>query len=427
MTDTEPIRVLLVTGQDPVSTWLISVLRAEPSVQLVDVAHTLEQAALLIGQRPIDVVLVDSVVPDAQQLDRLQAIAAQPGSPATLIMVANGEMQFVQQAMLAGARGFLLKPFTLEQLVESVRQAHAIITQQRQAVGLVTFPVATQRTESAEIVALFSPKGGVGRTALATNLAIALHQESHKRVILIDGDLQFGDIDVAVNVIARKSIADLLPYADELEASLIDSALIDHASGVQLLLAPPMFNPTLEEAEGHVAHVVKSLATFYSGYLVVDAPAGLGEATLGLLDAARFVLLVTTASLATLRATKRFLRLARTMDYSHHKLKLVVSGYSKDDLPLADIERHLDWPVTMVVPGDPVAMKLALNQGQPIIMRDRGHPISKAIVQLARYLDTGSTGSAAQSSDMNRPSSVTDKGSEKALPMNLKPDRALGR
>ena len=395
MTDSQMIHVLLVSGPEQVSDWLLTTLRAEAGMVLAGTSTSLERAAALIGQRRVDVVLLDTSAPDAKQLDRLQALAAGPLSPAIIVMVAPDEMSFLQQAMFAGARGFLLKPIQPEQMIETIRQAYGVLVQQRQALSATAAPAP--RDELAEILVVYSPKGGVGRTSLATSLAVALHQESRKRVTLVDGDLQFGDVDIAVNVMARKSSADLLGYVNDLEPGLLESAMIDHSSGIRLLLAPPHFDPALDVGEGRLAHLVKTMAAAQGGgYVVVDAPAGLGEATLTLLDVARRVLLVTAASVASLRATKRFLELAAKMEYPDDKIVLVLSGYRKDaDVPIDEIERHLSWPVAASVPYDALAMALAFNQGQPIIVRDRNHAVSKAIVKLARHLGTTTTASAS--------------------------------
>lgn len=423
MTETQLINVLLVTGRDPVSDWLIATLRTEAGVVLAGAVPTLERAWAMIGQRKLDVILLDSAVPDAKQIDRLQAITALPLSPAIILIVTPSEMPFVQQALFAGARGFLLKPFTHQQLTDSLRQTYAILAQQRQAMALT--PTITHRDESAEIIALFSPKGGVGRTSIAANLAIALHQETRKHVTLVDGDLRFGDVDIAVNLIARKSVADLLAYINELEAPLIENVLTDHASGIRVLLAPPYFDPALESDEGRLAHVIKSLASVQDGYVIVDAPADLGESTLTLLDVAQRVLLVTTASVASLRATKRFLELTHKMNYPDNKIMLVVSNYRKDDIALEDIERHLSQAVSASVPSDPSVMALALNQGQPVVMRDRNHPISKAILKLARQLGTGPGTTSPQTAGESTTDTSDQRNAGFSL-MRLRPGTASG-
>jgi len=404
MSEHQLINVLVAVTREPVSEWVISTLRAEAGVVLVGAVPSLERALPIVSQRKIDILLLDSAVPDARQIERIQAIAALPIAPAIVLVVSAAEMPFVQQALFAGARGFLLKPFTQDQLMTSLRQTYDLLSQQRLLLSAAQPSVVED--QSAEVCVLFSPKGGIGRTSLATSLAVALHQETEQAVTLIDGDLQFGDVDVALNVMARKSIADLLPYVNELDRQIIDSTLIPHASGVRLLLAPPHFDPAISGDEGRLAHMVKSVAATRQGFVVVDAPAGLSEATLSLLDVAQRVLLVTAVSVASLRATKRFLELATKMNFSKDKLVLVLIGYRKDDIPLEQIERHLNWPVAAVIPSDPVAMAQALNQGQPIVMRDRNHPISKAIIKLARYLGTEPASGSPQTSAPNSPAPV---------------------
>jgi pilus assembly protein CpaE len=244
-------------------------------------------------------------------------------------------------------------------------------------------------------------------------------------VTLVDGDLRFGDVDIAVNLMARKSVADLLAYVNELEAPLIESVLTEHSSGIRVLLAPPYFDPALEVDEGRLAHVIKSLASIQAGYVIVDAPADLGESTLNLLDIAQRVLLVTTGSVASLRATKRFLELTRKMDYPDHKIMLVVSNYRKEDIALEDVERHLNWAVSAAVPSDSAVMALALNQGQPIVSRDRNHPISKSILKLARQLDAGPVAASPQPSSGETAGSSSSARSSGFLPMRLKPGAAV--
>jgi pilus assembly protein CpaE len=418
------IHVLLVSGHNSVADWLLSALRSEAGVVLVSWMPTLERASEVIAQRQVDVLLLDTAVPDAKQLERLQAMAAGPASPALILMVDPAEMAFVQQALFAGARGFLLKPFTEKQLIDSLRQTFAMVVQQRQASGLA-HPSAETRARATEILAVYSPKGGNGCTALAASLAVALHQETRKRVTLVDGDLQFGDVDIAMNAIAHTSVADLLSYVNELEPSLVESVLVEHPTGVRLLLAPQYFDPAMEVSEGRLPHVIKTLASAQEGYVVIDTPAGLGELALGLLDVAQRVLLVTTSSLASLRATKRFMELAAKMNYPPDKIALVLNDYRRD-VPIETIERHLNCPVMAMVPSDPLAIALSLSQGQPIVARDHNHAVSKAIVKLARQLAGGVSEDAARSDVSQVALSADRRAGAQLTRFTLTPKQVLG-
>ncbi len=422
--ESQLIHVLLVSSHNSVADWLLSVLRAEAGVVLVSWMPTLERASEVVAQRQVDVLLLDTAVPDARQLERLQAMAAGPTSPALILMVDPAEMAFVQQALFAGARGFLLKPFTEKQLIDSLRQTFAMVVQQRQASGL-THPSPETRARATEILAVYSPKGGTGCTALATSLAVALYQETRKRVTLVDGDLQFGDVDIAMNAIAHTSVADLLGYVDELEPSLVESVLVEHPSGVRLLLAPQYFDPAMEVSEGRLPHVIKTLASAQEGYVVIDAPAGLGELALGLLDVAQRVLLVTTPSLASLRATKRFMELASKMNYPPDKIALVLNDHRRD-VPIETIERHLNWPVMATVPSDPLAIALSLSQGQPLVARDHNHAVSKAIVKLARQLAGGLSEETVRSDVSQLTLSADKRPGPQLTRFTLTPKQVLG-
>lgn len=422
--ESQLINVVLVSGHNSVADWLLATLRSEAGIVLVSWMPTLERASEVTGQRQVDVILLDTSVPDAKQLERIQAMAAGPASPALILMVDPAEMAFVQQALFAGARGFLLKPFTEKQLIESMRQTFSMLVQQRQA-SSVAHPSVRARAGATEILAVYSPKGGTGCTALATSLAVALYQETRKRVTLVDGDLQFGDVDIAMNAIAHTSVADLLSYVNELEPSLIESVLVEHPTGVRLLLAPQVFDPTMELSEGRLPHVIKTLASAQDGYIVIDAPAGLGEQSLSLLDVAQRVLLVTPPSLATLRATKRFMELAAKMNYPPEKIMLVLNDYRRD-VPIETIERHLNWPVAAMVPSDPMAIALSLSQGQPIVSRDRNHAVSKAIVKLARQLAGNLSEEMARSDASSLALSVEKRPGPQVTRYSLTPKQAWG-
>jgi len=424
MADSQLINVLLVTANNQTSDWLISMLRSEPGLLLAGWVPSLTQASDMVNQRNVDVILLDGSASDARNLSRLQSLAAMPGGPALILMTDATDMGFVQQAMFAGARGFLLKPFTQQQLLENLRQVYDVILQQQQTAAVQTD--AARREQSATVLAVYSPKGTVGRTSLACNLAIALYQETKQPVVLVDGDLQFGNVDIAINAIAKVSVADLLNHLDDLDSSLIESTLIPHSSGIRLLLAPPYFDPSLEAREGQLAHIIKMMASAQTGYVVVDAPTGLGEATLDLLDVAQTILLPTGTQLSSLRATKRFLELAASLRFPPDKIALILNAYHKGtDVPVEDIERHLGRSMAAVVPHDATAMSLALSQGQPIILRDRNHPVSKSIINLARQLSGGPTGGTARRS-LGMAFLPERRASTSAMSRLLRPGHAMG-
>src|SRR5690606_19990315 len=129
-----------------------------------------------------------------------------------IVVAMADEVESVRQAMLHGAQGFLLKPFSEVELLSSIRQAYELMAQRRAQLGAVPMlPAGTgaKVQPRARIVAVYSPKGGVGCTTIAANLAVALRAVTRKPVILVDGDLRFGDIDSVLNIMSGPSIGAL--------------------------------------------------------------------------------------------------------------------------------------------------------------------------------------------------------------------------
>ena len=158
------------------------------------------------------------------------------------MMSVQGEADYLRRSMLAGAREFLVKPFSSDELTASIRQVSSRERDKQSRIGVPT-PVGgtpatgrrlrARRRGDGQVVAVFSPKGGVGRTTVAVNLAVAAAKELGRKVVVMDGSFQFGDVGVLLNLNPKsKSIADLIPEMDAGgEIDSIDTFVIDHSSG----------------------------------------------------------------------------------------------------------------------------------------------------------------------------------------------------
>ena len=167
-----------------------------------------------------------------------EAITQQVPFTQIIMMSVQGEADYLRRSMLAGAREFLIKPFSSDELISSIRRVHELGASRRQAMPSTTPTVPTEVEQErlpekmGKIIAVFSPKGGVGCSTVAINLAIALHRAEGKPVALVDGSLQFGDVAVLLNLQANRSLADLAPHVDELDHELLDHVMLSHPSGV---------------------------------------------------------------------------------------------------------------------------------------------------------------------------------------------------
>src|SRR3954451_11656903 len=243
----DQIRVLIVDDIPETRDHLTKLLGFESDVDVVGAAASGHEAVTLATQLTPDVVLMDINMPDMDGIATTEQLSTTVPTAAVVMMSVQGEADYLRRAMLAGAREFLVKPFSSDELAASIRQVHQRERQKfdRVAGSMPQLPapgsVAAPRGTPGKVVTFFSPKGVVGRTTLAVNFAVAARTELDLKVALIDGGLQFGDVGVLLNLNPKnQSIADLsreMAGGGDLET--LETTLVDHSTGVRVLMAPP--------------------------------------------------------------------------------------------------------------------------------------------------------------------------------------------
>jgi pilus assembly protein CpaE len=300
------------------------------------------------------------------------------------------EVDMVRQAMLYGAQGFLLKPFSENELFSSVRQAYDLISQRR--AELAELPMLLPGSEAqqkprAEIITVFSPKGGVGCTTIAINLAVALKATSGKPVTLIDGDLRFGDIDTALNLSTTTSIGTIVPHLDELDDNLLERSLVSHSSGIRVAVAPPHLDAADSIRPEDLRKLLLRLSALGEGYIVVDAWSALDDTTLSFLDVSHHLLLVTSPQVTALRDMHRFLRVLELLEFDLKKTKLIMNQcYDRTTLRVKEMERALGQPIAQTIGHTPQQVTASLNRGVPLLEEYRDSPAAKDILNLAQLI-----------------------------------------
>ena len=386
----DKIRVLIVDDISETRDHLTKLLGFEKDVDVVGAAasgaESLEMAARLLP----DVVLMDINMPEMDGIAATELLMARVPSTAVVMMSVQGEADYLRRSMLAGAREFLVKPFSSDELTASIRQVY---TREREKHGRMAAPAAqpprlAAAREPGRVVAVFSPKGGVGRTTIAVNLAVAAASEPDSNVVLVDGSFQFGDVGVLLNLNPKnKSIADLVP---ELEAGgepeSLDTFVITHSTGTKVLLAPP--SPEMAElvTPAAIRRVLEVLRAG-SDLVVVDCAAAFSDATLAVLDAADVILTVLTLEITSIKNMRLFLEVADQLGYSPNKIELVLNrADSALGIRVADVEHSIGRKVDHTVVSDGRSVVYALNRGVPFFISNREAQVSQDILRLARTL-----------------------------------------
>jgi pilus assembly protein CpaE len=342
-------------------------------------------------------------MPDMDGITATEIIAnTVPESP-IIMMSVQGEQDYLRRSMLAGAREFLVKPFSADELVNAIRHVHEIekvkrARYQQQAPSQQQQPSLTSMLgpEKGKIITFFSPKGGVGRTTIATNLAVALHQSTGQPVALVDGSLPFGDIAVILNMSPKaKTIADLVGSFDQVDAEVLESVLVPLSTGIKVLLAPP----TPEAAElisgANIKRVLETLRQSYA-YVVVDTWPSFQEQVLTMLDVADVILTLMTLEITSLKNVRVFMEIAEKLGYDDHKVQLVANrNDSSGGIKASDVEASLARKIPHTIVSDGRALVLAVNRGVPFVISHRDSQVAKDIFTLADKLTGASEGAGA--------------------------------
>jgi pilus assembly protein CpaE len=307
-------------------------------------------------------------------------------------MSVQGEADYLRRSMLAGAREFLIKPFSSDELISRIRRVYELGASRREAMpATATAPpdrVAAARVpeEHGKIIVVFSPKGGAGCSTVAINLAVALHQAERAPVALVDSSLQFGDVAVLLNLRASRTIADLAPHIDELDHELLNSVMVEHSSGIKTLLAPPRPEMADLVAPGVLNAVLEKMRDLYK-YIVVDTASTLSDATLTVLDMADRIVLVTTPSIPAIKDAKLFFEVTEALEYPPSKTVLILNKAGRHtNIRAEDIQSHIKHPVASQLPLDERTATAAVNQGKPYMVIAHNSPLTQATMSLAQHL-----------------------------------------
>jgi pilus assembly protein CpaE len=380
------IQVLIVDDILETREHLSKLLGFEPDIEVVGAAASGAEAIELATRIQPDVILMDINMPDMDGITATERLSSEVPNAAVVMMSVQGEADYLRRSMLAGAREFLVKPFSSDELTASIRQVYSREKEKAGHVVVAQAPRAPRDpTEEGRVVAVFSPKGGVGRTTIAVNLAVAAASELSKRVTLVDASFQFGDVAVLLNLNSKdKSMAELLPdLEDGREPESLESFTQTHSSGIRVLLAPP----SPEMAELITPPDVKRAIEFLREnceLVVVDCAAWFNDTLLAILDLADVVLTVLTLEITSIKNTRLFLEVAEQLGYLH-KIRLVLNRADTTlGIRVADVEHSIGRKVDHTIVSDGRAVVYALNRGVPFVLSNRESQVSQDVFRLAK-------------------------------------------
>jgi pilus assembly protein CpaE len=383
--ENKQIRVVALCDPGATQVQITEALNAQNEFALVDVLASKEMLARQIRAAEPDILLVDSQLENESTMDIIDDLAIQFPTASVVAILPTNDPLAAQQVMLAGARAFLIAPFSQINLISTLRRVTELEGRRQQTQAYMPSQLS-EATRPLRSVTFYSPRGGSGVSSLAANTAVALAEETGKKVLLFEGKVFFGHLEVMLNLKVQNALSDLIPHASNLDEGLIRDVIAPHPSGIHVLLAPS----NAQVAQGIRAEDIYNIfigVSRYYDYVVVDGGGPLNEISVTLMDATDRILLVTTPDLAALHDTSRFLQLSRSLAYPSEKILMVLNKAGVEGgVKLKDIEAVLHNQVYHQVANDLANVLRSINRGIPFLVYYPRSSASKSIQQLAQSL-----------------------------------------
>jgi len=347
-----------------------------------------DAAAVLAGERPVAIILGSAVGTDKSNADPFAgettgkaldlARDLEIADPTiTTLLVARADAENLQRAMSVGVREVLTPDAKKPAIKAALRRALAAGHRRRDVRENVT-PEPTKR-----FVVVISAKGGAGKTVISSNLAVGLTQESSSRTVLVDLDLQFGDVATALLLSPLYSMVDAAGAAAKgLDTATLKVFLTSHGqSGLHVLCAPD--DPAVGEAlaVSDVGTVLDLLGEEF-GHVVVDTDPGLSERTLMALERATDILIVADLDVPSVRGTRKLIEALDVIEMTEARRHLVLNrANSKVGLTPAEVEESIGVEIDLALPSTRM-VPVSMNEGRPIAASGQGSPFGKRITEM---------------------------------------------
>lgn len=320
------------------------------------------------------ILLADLSTYKQQKLELILKVTKECKSCKVLALSDNPSVDLIIEIMRAGAKEFVPIPIIKSEFFESVNKLLSEFNE-------------TKKTNNCKIISVFSNKGGIGKTSLATNLALELSKITKENIALIDLNFQMGDITTFLDLKPSFNISYMLENLDKINETFLLSTLERYKkTSLYVLADPPYFKQADNIQPRQITKLFNTLKETFS-YIIVDAEASFEGKNIAALDNSDLVLLVSVANLPALRNTQRCLELFEKLGYDKEKVKIILNRYMEnDEIKEADVEKVLSKKIYWKIPNNYFAIMTAINKGIPVSEINDSTNIARSYKDLAQYI-----------------------------------------
>jgi pilus assembly protein CpaE len=377
-----PASTVLLIDADPAAAETISTVLTGVGYTVTTATDPSEAFALVAANQ---LVIVDVVTGDKSAADVCREIRATPSLVAIPVLCVSqtDEVEERIHFLEAGADDVMAKPFDARELEARV-EALLLRFQRSKDLSAVVSTDGIALTRAKRVIAVHSPKGGVGTSTVAVNVAMAAAQRKPDRVVIVDLDLQFGQVATHLNILPRQTLADVVrDEAATREAELLRTYATKHDSGLHVLAGPT--GPELAETitADHVDKILTILLDTYD-QVVIDTGSWLDERTMQAFEHAENVLFVVNPEIAALKAVTALIEYLGEAGTVAAKTMFVLNNtFGREILKLRDVEQALGTKVGAELPYDPFLYLKAVNEGVPVVLGAPKSPAAERLVKLS--------------------------------------------
>jgi pilus assembly protein CpaE len=340
------------------------------SFKLFDNKNITDQPLKKIENRQPDIILIDFDAGEQAALNLIENITTTWPTMMVVAILIDGEEHLIQDVLLAGARIYLKHPFSDQELQNTLNRISKLHSQiAHRASETVDQPSAKEDENLSDILVVFSPRGGSGCTFLASNIALMLQNKLSENILLLDGKQNFGHLDVFFNVNPRNSLSDLVPHSSNLDPFLLEDVIINHVSGLDILVGPNSFIASQSINPKDLFNIISYLQKQYAN-IVIDAGNMITDNVVTLLDMASKILVPVSPDIASLQNLGSFLKIAQYLNYPKDKILPVLnrSGIN-GGINAEHFKDALGVTFFAEIPDDSASVIRSINRGIPIVMK----------------------------------------------------------
>lgn len=376
------IRVLLISKSEQYLSKIKTMINDE-EITLIGESTGGTAALDKVDSTSPDIIVMSFGVGDTDILNLTERIILHKPKTHVILLTEYLDVDLLQSAMKVGAHNVIVYPTSAKEFSDYIKSVY-----HTESIRVNAFNERQSLSWMSRIITLFGPKGSMGKTTIAVNLAVELAQKGNK-VALVDLDLQFGDVSLFMDFDSADTILELMEESFSANIDAVRSFMTIHPSGVHVLSAPR--SPEYAEMiSGEKVQVLLNLVRTYYDFVIIDSSSSFNEVNLTALEASSLIYFVLSEDdLSVLKNAKLCLSLLTSLQQGD-KIKLILNRVDDPhSIGIKDVEEILGIPPYAKLPNDPKTARGAINRGIPFVIDTRNCKLSQAIASMADSLMSG--------------------------------------